>query len=765
MASDPAPNPFEAYGLYRAAGWLGTLPIPYKEKTYPPSGFTGETGKFPTDAQCAAWLSERTRWNIALRVPQGLVGIDIDQYVKDGKQKRGADNLRAMAEREGLNPLPATWSSTRRDPDGPARICWFRVPKGVKFDGQPVVDVEIVQHGHRYAMVWPSVVPGDEPGEWTQYAWYDPAGAESARIPGPDEMPWLPADWVEALREADHQPGHGSPTGGKSTASLAELLALPADDPARGNGWLSKVAGHLARLHEGDRDTYWARLEEADQVSENPHSPTDFRKTANSIWKIHEKSREIRKMTTQLPADDGTSPQMSHLGVARVFEEKHGQEFRHSPGLGWLAWDGRRWKYDEKKPKQKVHEITDDLLNDIGSLAQGNASAALGWSQFLLDKCQSNSGINSIVSITGSLASVHVDEYEIDADPYKLLVGNGVVNLKTGELMPNDPRHLLMHGTNVDYDPRAECPMWLDFLAWAFNGNLDMIEYIQDMFGTILIGNNRHQVAFFLYGPGQSGKSTIANVAHRLVGDYAIQSELSVFSDSNNGHNDALAQLANKRLAIFSETEEGRSMNESMFKKFTGETTLTASFKGKTGFTFDVKFTPLITGNHRPAVKFDSGVKRRIKVIEFMNVISDADKDPDLVEKMFANEGPGILAWAVQGAVRMANARTVEDPPEVKEAVERYAAENDHLGHFLRDSLEFVEGQFMTSKELWAIYQVWLDGGGTDFVGKERQGGLTKAIRDRATRDGIPFETQKKVNGRWGVRGVIERMAQEGDNN
>src|SRR5690606_510394 len=203
VASDLDLNPYRAHELYRAAGWLGTLPIPYKKKTFPPSGYTGETGKFPTDAQCAAWLGEYKAANIALRVPQGVIGIDIDQYVKDGKPKRGAENLRAMAEREGLSPLPATWSSTRRGPDGPARICWFRVPKGVKFDGQPVEVVEVVQHGHRYALVWPSVVPGDEPGEWTQYAWYDPEGAAAIRVPAPDEMSWLPADWVEAARAVE----------------------------------------------------------------------------------------------------------------------------------------------------------------------------------------------------------------------------------------------------------------------------------------------------------------------------------------------------------------------------------------------------------------------------------------------------------------------------------------------------------------------------------------------------------------------------------
>ncbi|MEV6531016.1 bifunctional DNA primase/polymerase [Streptomyces sp. NPDC051639] len=310
VAPDLALNPFRAHELYRVAGWLGTLPIPYKEKKFPPSGFTGETGKFPTDAQCAAWLDEYKAANIALRVPEGLVGIDIDQYVKDGKQKRGADNLRAMAEREGLSPLPATWSSTRRDPDGPARIRWFRIPKGIKFDGQPVEDVEIVQHGHRYAMVWPSVVAGDEPGEWTQYAWYDPEGAEATHVPPPDGMPWLPADWVEALREVDHRPSQAStPTsGGKVTGGLAELLALAADDPGRNNAWLTKVAGHLARLHEDDRGTYDARLGEADQASDRPHSLTAFRKTADSVWKTHQKNRETRKVTSKAESPETANP-------------------------------------------------------------------------------------------------------------------------------------------------------------------------------------------------------------------------------------------------------------------------------------------------------------------------------------------------------------------------------------------------------------------------------------------------------------------------
>ena len=111
-----------ALPLYREAGWDAILPVPPAAKMPPPSGFTGGTARLPSDAEYAVWSTSHAAWNVALRLPDGVLGIDVDEY----GSKHGATNLEDWAIDRELPALPPTWSSSSRD--GESRISFFRVP-------------------------------------------------------------------------------------------------------------------------------------------------------------------------------------------------------------------------------------------------------------------------------------------------------------------------------------------------------------------------------------------------------------------------------------------------------------------------------------------------------------------------------------------------------------------------------------------------------------------------------------------------------------
>lgn len=167
---------------YRAAGWAAVLPLAAGSKYPPPSGYTGRAGADPDDEQIATWCAELGRGNIAIRMPDGVVGIDVDHY----GDKVGADTLDALERERG--PLPDTWTSTSRGA-GPSSIRWYRIPKGVELPGVLGPCIEAIQRHHRYAVVAPSIVEG------RRYRWYRPDGTISDRPPTPEELPWLPDAW------------------------------------------------------------------------------------------------------------------------------------------------------------------------------------------------------------------------------------------------------------------------------------------------------------------------------------------------------------------------------------------------------------------------------------------------------------------------------------------------------------------------------------------------------------------------------------------
>ena len=192
-------NPLLAEGYaqaapqYWAAGWRGILPMPHGKKFPPPTNYTGYQALEPSYPDIAAWADERPDGNIALHLPDTVIGIDVDAY----ENKTGAGTL-AYAEHL-WGQLPDTIRTTSRD-DIHSGIRLYQVPAGtrlatkIEFPDLGLGHIEIIQASHRYAVVWPSLHPNG-----SRYRWQNSTG-EAVDIPTPDRLPELPAQWIDNLQ-------------------------------------------------------------------------------------------------------------------------------------------------------------------------------------------------------------------------------------------------------------------------------------------------------------------------------------------------------------------------------------------------------------------------------------------------------------------------------------------------------------------------------------------------------------------------------------
>ena len=192
------PNPL-AHGYaavfqdYWNAGWHSPLPLPERRKKSPPGGYTGYSGATPSFADCDTWAQDRPEGNICLRMPDTVIGIDVDNY--DGKT--GGHTLKHAISLWG--DLPHTVRSTSRD-DGISGIRLYRVPAGTRlntvltFPAEQLGHIEIIQYFHRYAVAWPSIHPDTS----ATYQWLDHEGFV-AEIPRVDDLPQLPPTWIAGL--------------------------------------------------------------------------------------------------------------------------------------------------------------------------------------------------------------------------------------------------------------------------------------------------------------------------------------------------------------------------------------------------------------------------------------------------------------------------------------------------------------------------------------------------------------------------------------
>lgn len=193
----------DIYGKYahdlRKKGY-SPLPLPPKEKFPPPVGWTGALAHMASGPDIQYWIeTEPADSNIALRLPKGVIGIDLDAY----GDKVGAKTFAEAVEKIGEAP-PSTGKLTSRDASGASGIRLFRVREDVQLAGTFEAagfgpDIEIIQNHHRYAVGPGSIHPKtDEPYRWFNRS---KSGWEVGELPDVNDLPELPAAWVLALQK------------------------------------------------------------------------------------------------------------------------------------------------------------------------------------------------------------------------------------------------------------------------------------------------------------------------------------------------------------------------------------------------------------------------------------------------------------------------------------------------------------------------------------------------------------------------------------
>lgn len=182
---------------YIKKGYVAPFPLPEGAKSPPAKGFTGNVPLVDGAKIKSAWsgIEKDNNRNIAIRLQThskkdfDLISLDVDDY----GDKHGDAHLLDLEKQLGSLNRHEIPRSSRRGAKSMSGQYFFKVPKGVKWEGKVCADVEIVQLTHRYAAVYPSVVDG------LQYKWY--IGEEEIDIPEVDDLPELPQRWATHLRK------------------------------------------------------------------------------------------------------------------------------------------------------------------------------------------------------------------------------------------------------------------------------------------------------------------------------------------------------------------------------------------------------------------------------------------------------------------------------------------------------------------------------------------------------------------------------------
>jgi putative DNA primase/helicase len=232
---------------------------------------------------------------------------------------------------------------------------------------------------------------------------------------------------------------------------------------------------------------------------------------------------------------------------------------------------------------RRAEEVVRSLYTIAGQM---NAKERQAMSKFL-KQSDSHAGFSNMLAIARNKATFAVTIDDLDKNPWLLGVGNLTIELRDGRIRESRQEDLITKSAGAEYDLKAQCPQWLKFLNEIFQGDQELIAYIQRAFGYSLTGSMAEQVFFYCYGTGANGKSVFLAILRAMLGDYAKQADFSTFlvQRNENVRND-LAALAGARVVVAIEAEEGRRLSMPIIKAWTGGDPVTTRFLFAEFFTY-----------------------------------------------------------------------------------------------------------------------------------------------------------------------------------
>lgn len=411
---------------------------------------------------------------------------------------------------------------------------------------------------------------------------------------------------------------------------------------------------------------------------------------------------EVRKMGTK-----GNRPPRTDAGNAELFAARYKDTLRYDHRhKRWLIWRGHWWAEDTTG---QVYVLALNAVRFRQRAATGlpaddpHRTEEIKWAVH----SENRYGLEAMAKLAQWMPPLADDGANWDSDPLLLGVANGVVDLRTGTLRQGQPSDLITVHTKVAFDPSAQCPQWTRFLREIFNGDEQLIAFVQRALGYSLTGDTSEQCIFLAHGTGANGKSTLLEVLRCVLSDYAYNLPFSAFElNGRSSIPNDVAAIAGRRFVTAVETSETARWNEARMKALTGQDVITARFLYGEFFSFRPTAKFWLAFNHKPRAADDSeGFWRRIRLIPFTREFSSEEADKHLLEKL-KTEALGILAWLVRGCLAWQH-EGLGMPPAVKEATEAYREESDPLVQFMEERCVLDPQAHVTAADLWREYQNW----------------------------------------------------------
>lgn len=510
------------------------------------------------------------------------------------------------------------------------------------------------------------------------------------------------------------------------------LLACQLRDSGLSEGEAERLMVEYARRVPGDGYSETEALKSLQSAYRGP------RREPAVIPGVSQAQPQARQ-TAQEPPQAPSNEQPEYLPLSRVKEALNGAEagdaalfaemfagrlvFDHAEGR-WYIW-GNYWRPDTTR------EVYSLVANRLAPQYLHAAAEAQRLEDVQLAKdfvkraaaLRTRKRIENVLFLAAAHPDIALTGEEWDRNPWLLGVENGVIDLKTGDMRPGQPKDYIRSVAPTQWKGlNAPAPRFERFVSEIFDGNSDLASYLQRLLGYGITGLTDEHILPILHGEGRNGKSTLLETLGACLGkELAISSQADTLMDTNrdgSGPRPFVYALRGKRLVWTSESNEGRRINAGLVKQLTGGDTLTVRTLHSKPVTFSPSHLILLLTNNKPHIPADDqAVWDRVCLLPFNVRFVDEPTQPNErkqekgLTQVLRNEAPGILAWLVRGCLEWQR-QGLNPPAIVKQATSDYRDEEDTIAQFIAECCVTQAGLKVRAGELYKAFAEWCKGNG-----------------------------------------------------
>lgn len=410
--------------------------------------------------------------------------------------------------------------------------------------------------------------------------------------------------------------------------------------------------------------------------------------------------------------------------VSMLFEYMDGNVRYCKEQKTWLVYRNGCWVNDEVDQELKVNAVNlyqglKSTVKEIVSNLNVDDEERKKANDRLMKKIGSfgsSIGVNNVIKYAQSYKDFIISEKQLDTHDDLLEAGNGIINLRTGELLPFDRQYYITRRTEINYNPDAPEPK--EFLKFMHDTSCDIqewIDYMQLVLGYCITGCTNQEAFFVFHGEtGQNGKSTLLDLLCNMFPQHITTMNKVALSESKNNTelNSPLAQIKNYRMVITDENEGKRQLDEALVRGIaSGASPKVRDLfeKSKSDNSNFVHYKLIFCGNFVPKFNWRLNANmRRLCLIPFNNTIPNGKEDTHLKDRL-SKEREGILAWIVKGAMRSFKESVKNRPPVVVEYTEALMYQEDPIYAFTQEEIIMTDNPEDTiqATELFDHYNDW----------------------------------------------------------